>query len=132
MGQARTCLAAVFLREPGRTTGFADQYSANPTPRRSYCPLPMGARRRIIRATMGPQNAAFGELLGPLLLLAPADSGLDECVDLAVEHRARIARLVFGAEIFHHLVRMQDVGAHLVTPRAGHVAPDRVHPGQLL
>src|SRR6478672_4325926 len=46
----------------------------------------------------------------------PADPRLDETVDVAVEDSARVARLVLGAEVLDHLVRVEDVGAHLVTP----------------
>src|SRR5215207_4723609 len=62
----------------------------------------------------------------------PADAGLDEAVDIAVEHRLRVANLVVGAQILHHLVRMDHVGAHLIAPRVAAVALEPVHLGLLL
>src|SRR5665647_320006 len=46
----------------------------------------------------------------------PADPGLDETVDVAVEHAAGVAHLVLGAQVLDHLVGVQDVRAHLVAP----------------
>ncbi len=45
-------------------------------------------------------------LFGVLLLAAPADTRFDELVDIAVEDGRWIARLVLGAEILDHLVRV--------------------------
>src|SRR4051812_4293753 len=56
------------------------------------------------------------------LLLAPADARVDEAVEVAVEHRARVADLVLRAQVLHHLVRREDVGADLVAPARGDVA----------
>src|SRR4051812_26311876 len=56
-----------------------------------------------------------------LPLLAPPDAGLDESVDVAVEDRRRVADLVLGPEVLDHLVRVQHVGPHLITPGTGHV-----------
>src|SRR5919202_1694855 len=67
-----------------------------------------------------------------LPLLAPTDPGLDEAVDVAVEDRRRVADLVLGAQILDHLVRVQHVRAHLVTPGAGDVTAQRVELGRLL
>jgi penicillin-binding protein 1A len=39
--------------------------------------------------------------------------GLDEAVDVAVEHAGDVAFLVLGAVVLHHLVRVQDVAADL-------------------
>ena len=50
---------------------------------------------------------------------APRASGspaFDELVDLAVEHGGGVALLVLGAQVLDHLVRVQHVRAHLVTP----------------
>ena len=46
----------------------------------------------------------------------PADAGLEEAVDIAVEDGAGLPDLVLGAEVLDHLVRVQDVGPHLVAP----------------
>src|SRR3954454_12157630 len=59
----------------------------------------------------------------------PADARLQEVVDLAVEHRGRVAGLVLGAQVLDHLVRVQDVGAHLVAPARTAVALQRVQLG---
>src|SRR5689334_18644705 len=67
-------------------------------------------------------------LAGP----APADAGLDEVVDLAVEDAGRVAGLVQRAQVLDHLVRVQDVGAHLVAPRTLDVTPQRIQVGALL
>ena len=42
-----------------------------------------------------------------------AEVGLDEAVELAVEHRAGVADLVAGPQVLDELVRLQDVGADL-------------------
>src|SRR4051794_8577708 len=55
-------------------------------------------------------------------LFAPADAGVDEAVQVAVEDRARVADLVLGAEVLHHLVRREHVGADLVAPARRDVA----------
>src|SRR3712207_4316423 len=60
------------------------------------------------------------------LLTAPADAGLDEGVDVAVEDRRGVAGLVLGPQVLDHLVRVQDVGAHLVAPAAA-LPLERVH-----
>src|SRR6478735_12361904 len=62
----------------------------------------------------------------------PADPRLDETVDVAVEDSARVARLVLGAEVLDHLVRVEDVGAHLVTPARLDVARHLLLHGGLL
>jgi len=67
-----------------------------------------------------------------LSLLAPPDPGLDELVELAVEDRARVARLLLSAQILDHLVGVQDVRAHLVAPRTGGVLLEAGHLGLLL
>src|SRR3954449_10949015 len=53
-----------------------------------------------------------------LLLPAPPDTRLDEGVDVAVEDRRRVPRLVLGPQVLDHLVRVQHVGTHLVAPAA--------------
>src|SRR6478735_2779552 len=62
----------------------------------------------------------------------PADPRLDETDDVAVVDRARVARLVLGAEVLDHLVRVEDVGAHLVTPARLDVARHLLLHGGLL
>src|SRR5688572_6552361 len=58
--------------------------------------------------------------------IAPSDPCLQESVDVSVQYRGGVADLVVGAQILHHLVRMQHVGAHLVAPRAAAVTLQRV------
>src|SRR4051794_434245 len=80
-----------------------------------------GTRRRHL-----PARLRRGVLAAP-----PADTGLDEAVDLAVQHRRRIADLELRPQVLDHLVRVQHVRAHLVAPgRAGVL--EGVHPGLLL
>src|SRR4051794_38136277 len=66
-----------------------------------------------------------------LLLTPPPDARLDERVDVAVEHRAGVPGLLLGPQVLHHLVRVQNVGAHLVAPAAA-LALERIHLGALL
>src|ERR1700760_4363130 len=54
--------------------------------------------------------------------VAPPDSRFQEPVDVSVQYRGRITNLVVGAQVLHHLVGVQHVGAHLVTPRAAAIA----------
>ena len=63
-----------------------------------------------------------GVLAGP----APADTGLDEVVDIPVEHRLRVADLMLGTQVLHHLIRVQHVGPHLVAPAVA-LALERIH-----
>src|SRR5690349_7717633 len=79
----------------------------------SNTPVDLGtsATAKWVRA---PQMPAKKSLVGVLLLPTPPDSRLDERVDVAVEDRVRVAGLVLGAQILHHLVRVQHVGAHLI------------------
>src|SRR6185437_7636924 len=62
---------------------------------------------------------------------APPNSGLDEAVDVTVENCLWIADLVLGAQVLDHLVRVQDVAAHLVAPGVAAVL-EGVHGGLLL
>src|SRR3954469_25355781 len=43
----------------------------------------------------------------------PAEGGLDERVEVAVEHAVDVAGLVLGAQVLHELVRRQYVAADL-------------------
>src|SRR4051812_49106668 len=51
-----------------------------------------------------------------VLAALPSDAGLEEAVDVAVEHGRGVADLVVGPQVLDHLVRVQDVRAHLVAP----------------
>src|SRR5699024_9899426 len=64
------------------------------------------------------QVGQIDELGGALFaaFFTPADAGLDETVDVAVEDRGRVARLVLGAQVFDHLIRLHDVRADLIAP----------------
>src|SRR5687767_5367748 len=64
-------------------------------------------------------------LLGP----SPADSSLDEVVDLAIQHGLGVPGLVLGAQVLDHLVRVEHVVAHLVTPRRLYVSAQLVQVG---
>src|SRR2546423_2730703 len=46
-----------------------------------------------------------------------AEFGLDEDVDLSVHDFLDVAGLGAGAVIFHHLIRLKNVGTNLVAPR---------------
>src|SRR5437870_2485069 len=70
---------------------------------------------------LGPRSAAA----------APADARFDEVVDLAVEDGLRVADLVAGPQVLHHLVRVQDIAAHLVSPAVAAVL-ESVHRRLLL
>src|SRR5882762_141826 len=48
--------------------------------------------------------------------LLPTQFRLDKHVDFAVHHGLDIARFRAGAVIFHHLVRLKNVGANLAAP----------------
>lgn len=43
--------------------------------------------------------------------------GLDEVVDLSVEHALDVAGFVIGAQVFDQLIGLQHVGSDLVAPR---------------
>src|SRR5258708_27339818 len=58
--------------------------------------------------------------------VAPPDPRFEEPVDVSVQYRGRITDLVIGAQVLHHLVGVQHVGAHLVAPRAAAIALQRV------
>jgi hypothetical protein len=61
--------------------------------------------------------------------IAPSDSRLEEPVNVSVEYRGRIANLVVGAQVLDHLLRLQNVGPHLVSPRTAAVAFQRIQLG---
>src|SRR5688500_1593685 len=83
---------------------------------------------RSFLAAMLPRLSAGGDRF---LLPPPADARLDERVDVAVQNGGRVARFLLGPQVLDHLVRVQDVGAHLVAPAAP-LSLERVHLGPLL
>src|SRR5579863_1944696 len=76
----------------------------------------------------------FRLLVGfPLRAAQPADLGVDEVVDVALEHRLGLRGLVARARVLHHLVGVKDVVADLRAPGAAAVAPEVIQfPGLLL
>src|SRR4051794_40319157 len=97
---------------------------------RARCEDVMCAAPRVVISSLtlrGESGLSAGLTRGQLPLLTPPDAGLDEPVDLAVEHRGRVACLELRAEILDHLVWVQDVGPHLVPPGTGNVAPKDIH-----
>ena len=56
---------------------------------------------------------------GALLLPAPADAGVDEAVDVAVEDRVGVADLEAGPQVLDHLVGVEHAGAHLALGASG-------------
>src|SRR4029453_18824848 len=48
---------------------------------------------------------------------APSDTGVDEVIDVAVQDSRSVAHFVFRAQVLDHLVRIEHIGAHLVSPR---------------
>jgi hypothetical protein len=58
-----------------------------------------------------------------------AQVGVDEGVEVAIEHRVGVADLVVGAVILHHPVRVQHVRPNLVAEAdLGLALRERVHP----
>ena len=49
-------------------------------------------------------------------LLFTPEHRFDEAVDIAIHHGLDIAGFMTGAEVFHHLVRLEDVAADLAAP----------------
>src|SRR5262245_19855640 len=96
--------------------------SAIRTPR-SRIHTPMSPRQKPCHrsATENARRVLF--VISPV---APPDPRFEEPVDVSVQYRGRIADLVVGAQVLHHLVRVQHVGAHLVPPRAAAVALQRI------
>src|ERR1700755_719550 len=58
--------------------------------------------------------------------VAPPDPRFEEPVDVSVQYCRWIADLAVGAQVLHHLVRVQHVGPHLIAPRAAAVTLQRV------
>jgi|GEM_PF-2341013 len=57
-----------------------------------------------------------GKLLCVLLGTAPAHASFDEVIDGSVKHGAGVTHLMLSTQVLNHLVGLQHVGAHLVTP----------------
>ena len=90
-------------------------------------------RRRCGAVTATAPTAPGSVLLGGLLFgHSPADAGVQEAVDVAVEHLLRVADLVIGAQVLDHLVRVQHVRAHLVAPGGVAAGAQSVELGALL
>src|SRR5699024_5715427 len=51
----------------------------------------------------------------------PTNSSIDKIVDLTVKDFVWVAFFVMCPQIFNHLIRIQDVGAHLVAPRGFYI-----------
>src|SRR5579859_2687031 len=64
--------------------------------------------RRPRRVKRGPRSGRFAEL--------PFQIRLHEWIEVAVEDRRRVACLPTRSMILDHIVRVQDIGANLVTP----------------
>src|SRR4051794_2606962 len=90
------------------------------------CPMPASAPRSAPRSFLAAMLPGLSAGVHGLLLPAPPDAGLDEGVDVAVEDRRRVPRLVLGPQVLDHLVRVQHVGTHLVAPAAA-LALEGVH-----
>ena len=111
--------------EPGSQHREDDQQGDLQTPRDD--PLADAAAPEVVPALRDQSIATY--VLVVIFPIAPTDSRFQESVDVAVEYRGRIADLVVVAQVLDHLVRVQDVGAHLVAPRTAAVALQRVHLG---
>ena len=58
---------------------------------------------------------------------SPVKVGIDEGLQVAVEHTLDVPHLHVGAEVLGHLIRLEDVGADLATPSGFTLfAPDLV------
>src|SRR5690606_24007443 len=72
---------------------------------------PSGTRRRRGRPSVVVARA-----------LAPADAGVDEAVEVAVEHLVGLRHLVARAKVLHELLAVEEVRADLVAPACRDVA----------
>src|ERR1700723_1099200 len=61
--------------------------------------------------------------------VTPPDSRFQESIDVSVENRRGVAHLVLGTQVLDHLVRVQHVGPHLVSPGAAAVTLQRIKLG---
>ena len=83
---------------------------------RSRCPaMPKKSSMR-----QGPVAVALqGNTLRPVLPLVAhfhGQSGFDKIIEITIQHALSVAFLDLCAQVFDHLIRMQDVRADLVTP----------------
>src|SRR5215217_4956844 len=98
------------------------RYSAIGTPlTRSQSPM-VPVQKPVQRSAIDVASSVLF-VISPV---APPDSRFEEPVDVSVQYRSRVADLVVGAKVLHHLVRVQHIGAHLVAPRAAAVTLQRV------
>src|SRR5579875_196456 len=65
--------------------------------------------------------ARYVSLVFVIFSVAPTDTCFQESVDISVQYRGRVADLVVSAQVLHHLVRVQNVRAHLIAPGASAV-----------
>src|SRR5262245_34030612 len=94
----------------------------------------MGTPRSRIQAPMFPcqkpcqrsSRLAASTVLFVIASVAPPDSRFEEPVDVSVQYCRRITDLAIGAQILHHLIRVQHVGPHLIAPLAAAVTLQRV------
>src|ERR1035437_1177565 len=56
------------------------------------------------------------DILVAVARAAGAEPGIDEAVEIAVEHALRVARAHAGAQVLHHLVGLEHVTANLAAP----------------
>src|ERR1700737_2469977 len=71
-------------------------------------------RTRLVRIKRMSRELNFILALLALGRFLSAQFRLDEHVDLAIHHFLDIARRGAGAVIFHHLIRLENVGANLI------------------
>src|SRR4029079_14260493 len=115
--------------------GFGHAASLPRPSRRVYVAFPRAlwsSRGSALRGLPAVGGGPARLLALPLRGAAPADAGLEEAVQVAVEDRRRVADLVLRAQVLDHLVGVQDVGAHLVAPAGLDVAGHRLLLGRLL
>src|SRR3954447_13560901 len=98
------------------------RYSAIGTPRRRTHSPRVPAQKPCHRSA----KLSASTVLFVISSVAPPDSRFKESVDVSVQYRRRIADFVVGAQVLHHLVRVQHVGAHLIAPRAAAVTLQRI------
>src|SRR4051812_40635337 len=65
---------------------------------------------------MPPRLLDVFDALGPAAESFPRQLGFHELIEIAVEYAAGIGCLHAGSQVLHHLIRLKDVRADLVTP----------------
>src|SRR4051794_34501565 len=96
----------------GRLGRMVSGLASTAVSRKRNCPDWTAGRRPLTGLRSGGGRSGGG-LVG---LDALRQGGGQEAVDIAVEHRGRIAGLDPGAQILDHLIGLQHVGADLVAP----------------